>query len=131
MAAEGAAESAAAAALGGAIQPGYCVRVVPYQVKSGALSAFLEAHRAHHTPVVRRQPGFVSKLLLRSEEQPDRLVMVLTWRTAAQANAWRALPEHDASGRPVAELLVRSDATQSTPRGGYTVLDAIVGETGG
>ena len=118
-----AAEDAAA----GAVQPGYCVRVVPYQVKPGALAAFLAAHRIHHTPVVRRQSGFVSKLLLQSEEQPDRLVMVLTWQTAAQANAWRALPEHDASGHPIAEYLVRSDATQSTPRGGYTVLEATAG----
>ena len=114
----------------GVAQAGYCVRVVPYEVQPGAVEAFVAAHRTHHSPPVSRQPGFVSKLLLQSEEQPHRLVMLLTWETAAQADAWRNHPEHDSSGRPTAQHVVRSDATQSTPRGGYTVLDAISRESG-
>lgn len=103
---------------------GYCVRVVPSEVAEGQIEAWLQAHREHHTPAVRRQPGFISKILMQSEADPHRVVMLLTWRTTEEAQAWVAHPEHD-----VVSDRVRSFSSgkrvSAADRGGYRVLEAV------
>src|SRR5439155_21932144 len=107
---------------------GQCVRVVPSRLKPGALADWLAAHRREHTPTVRRQPGFVSKVLLQAEDDPDRVAMLPTWETSAQAIAWTKQAEHDEVSRPAGEYVVRDDPARGTlQQGGYRVLDMIVG----
>lgn len=103
---------------------GQCVRVVPVRVKEGALEEWLAAHRAVHTPAVRRQPGFVAKVLMQAEAQPEWVVMLLVWETSEQAIAWTRLPEHDVVSAAMHPFTVRNGAPASgAPRGGYRVLD--------
>jgi heme-degrading monooxygenase HmoA len=82
-------------------------------------------HREFHTPAVRRRPGFVSKVLLQAEAEPERLVMLLTWESGDHASAWVALPEHDEIGARFHDLTVRGDAVAAAPRGGYRVVEVI------
>jgi heme-degrading monooxygenase HmoA len=97
-------------------------------LKPGALADWLAAHRQYHTPAVRRQPGFVSKVLLQAEDDPERVAMLLTWETTAQAIAWTKQPEHDEVSRPSSEYVARDDAARGTlQRGGYRVLEATAG----
>ncbi|MGH2350069.1 MAG: antibiotic biosynthesis monooxygenase family protein [Chloroflexota bacterium] len=113
--------------MGVAVAPGQCVRIVPARVRPGMVDDYLAAHRVHHTPAVRRQPGFVAKLILQAEDDPERLVMVLIWETSDQALAWVRLPEHDAAGEPFRDLVVRGDASAAAARGGYRVVDLAIG----
>jgi heme-degrading monooxygenase HmoA len=110
---------------------GYCVRVVPGQVKPGALEGWVARHRERHTPAVRRQPGFVAKLLLQAEADQDRVAMLLVWQSSEQAAAWTRQPEHDAVSVPLREFVVSQaeapDAGAALGRGGYHVLDAVFG----
>jgi heme-degrading monooxygenase HmoA len=116
----------------GAAEAAQCVRVVPSRLKPGTLADWLAAHRRYHTPAVRRQPGFVSKVLLQAEDDPGHVAMLLTWETSAQAIAWTKQPEHDEVSRPASEYVVRDDPARGTlQRGGYRVLDAVAGPTVG
>ena len=56
------------------------------------------------TPQVRRQPGFVLKLLLQAEQDARAVAMLLVWRSSAAAVAWTRHPEHDAVGAPLREF---------------------------
>jgi heme-degrading monooxygenase HmoA len=107
---------------------GQCVRVVPSRLKPGTAGQWLAAHQRYHTPAVRRQPGFVSKVLLQAEDDPDRVAMLLTWETTEQALAWTKHPEHDTVSRPMGDFAIRDDASRGAlPRGGYRVLAMTVG----
>jgi heme-degrading monooxygenase HmoA len=108
-------------------QSGYCVRVVPAEVAAGHGDDWLAAHRQHHTPAVRRQPGFISKVIMQSEENPLRMVMLLTWRTAADAQAWVAKPEHDVTSARINEFSSRT-RIQGADRGGYRIVEAAIGQ---
>ena len=100
------------------------MRVVPAKLKPGMAQDWLAAHQRHHTPAVRRQPGFVSKVLMQAEDDPDRVAMLLVWETAEQAIAWTKQPEHDEVSRPMAEYAIRDDPGRNAlPRGGYRVLE--------
>ena len=103
-----------------AVSAGVCVRVVPFRAASGKVDEVLAYHREHHTPAVRRQPGFLAKWVLQSEDDPDCLVMLLVWRTSADALAWGETLEHHETGVRARGL---REGRSSAPRGGYRVLD--------
>ncbi len=106
-------------------EKGQCVRVVPSRIKEGALAGWLAAHAAHHTPAVRRQPGFVRKLLLQAEEDAREVAMLLVWRSSAEAVAWTQHPEHDAASAPLREFADTSGGrVTAMSRGGWTVLES-------
>ena len=108
------------------LDKGQCVRVVPSRVKEGALEGWLGAHSRHHTPAVRKQPGFVCKMLLRAEEDERQVAMLLVWESSAQAMAWTKDPEHDVVSAPMREFTDTSAGrANAMPRGGWTVLEAI------
>ena len=110
---------------------GQCVRVVPSRVKAGQVEAWVAAHRVHHTPVVRRQPGFVAKVLMQAETDPQCVAMLLVWESSEQALAWTKRPEHDTSSAPVGAFVDRSGGrVEAAPRGGYRILE-VVTERGG
>lgn len=109
------------------VRSGQCVRVVPSRAGSGQIEAFLEAHRTHHTAAVRRQPGFVSKVLLQAESEPHEIVMLLTWETPEQALAWVAHPLHDEASAAVREFADRGGAPASADRRAYRVVEAAIG----
>ena len=112
----------------GQVQPGGCVRVVPSRLRPGTVDQWLAAHREHHSPAVRQQPGFISKLLLQAEDDPDRVAMLLTWESSDQAIAWTKHPLHDEVSRPMSAFALRDDsARQALARGGYRVLDTVIG----
>ena len=107
---------------------GECLRLVPSRVQPGRLADWLTAHRTHHTPAVRRQPGFLAKLLLQAEDDPERVAMVLLWASADAAAAWVAHPEHDVVSARVGEQAAPDGAARAAaPRGGYRVLDVAAG----
>src|SRR5688572_19334248 len=108
------------------LDKGQCVRVVPSRIKAGALERWLATHEKHHTPAVRRQPGFVSKLLLQAEEDEQHVAMLLVWQSSVQATDWTSHPEHDVVSAPLREFADTSAGRVSAmPRGGWTVLEAI------
>jgi heme-degrading monooxygenase HmoA len=106
---------------------GGCVRVVPSTLKDGAADEWLAAHKEYHSPAVRRQPGFVAKVLLQAESDPNQVAMLLVWRSTEDGLTWTKHPEHDAVGAPISPF-TRRDAGPQTglPRGGYRVLDAVL-----
>ena len=109
-----------------ALEKGQCVRVVPSRVKEGALDGWLGAHARHHTPAVRRQPGFVCKLLLQAEEDERHVAMLLVWQSSAQAVAWTKNPEHDVVSAPMHEFTdTGAGRVTAMSRGGWTILEAI------
>ena len=106
------------------LETGQCLRVVPSRIKAGALEGWRAAHGQHHTPAVRKQPGFVGKVLLRSEEDATHVAMLLVWESSAQAVAWTRHPEHDAAGAPLREFADASgERVTAMPRGGWTVVE--------
>ena len=108
------------------LEKGQCVRVVPSRVKEGALEAWRAAHAEHHSPAVRRQPGFVRKVLLQAEEDERNVAMLLVWESTAQAVGWTKHPEHDVVSAPLGEFADRSGGrVTAMPRGGWTVLEVI------
>jgi heme-degrading monooxygenase HmoA len=111
------------------LESGQCVRVVPSRIKEGALEGWRAAHGRHHSPAVRRQPGFVCKLLLRSEEDATHVAMLLVWESSAQAVAWTRHPEHDAAGAPLREFAAPNGGrVTAMPRGGWTVVEVTLPE---
>jgi heme-degrading monooxygenase HmoA len=109
------------------LEAGQCVRVVPSRIKAGALEGWRAAHGQHHTPAVRRQPGFVCKVLLRSEEDATQVAMLLVWESSVQAVAWTKHPEHDAAGEPLREFTDPGGGrVTAMPRGGWIVVEATV-----
>ena len=108
------------------LEKGQCVRVVPSRVKEGALEAWLAAHERHHTPAVRRQPGFVRKVLLQAEEDERNVAMLLVWETSKQATDWTSHPEHDVVSAPLGDYADRTGGrVTAMPRGGWTVLAVV------
>jgi heme-degrading monooxygenase HmoA len=106
--------------------PGQCLRVVPSRLAPGALEGWLKAHREIHSPGVQQQPGFILKLLLQSESDPEQVAMLLLWETAEQAVAWTKLPLHDEVSAPMRPFTMREGGPQTAlPRGGYRLLDAV------
>ncbi len=106
---------------------GGCLRVVPSTVNDGALEDWLTAHKTHHSPKVRAQPGFIAKVLMQAEADPNQVAMLLLWRSSEQAVAWTKHPDHDSSGEPLRPFARREGGPQTAlPRGGYKVLDAIL-----
>jgi heme-degrading monooxygenase HmoA len=77
---------------------------------------------------VRRQPGFVCKVLLRAEEDAGQVAMLLVWESSAEAVAWTRHPDHDAAGEPLRELANPSGGrVTAMPRGGWTVVEVVRG----
>ena len=108
------------------LEMGQCVRVVPSRIKAGALEGWLATHEKHHTPAVRRQPGFVCKLLLQAEEDEQHVAMLLVWQSSVQATDWTSHPEHEEVSAPLREFADTSAGRiNAMPRGGWTVLEAI------
>jgi heme-degrading monooxygenase HmoA len=108
------------------VDMGQCVRVVPSRIKDGALEGWLRAHETHHTPAVRRQPGFVAKLLLRAEDDEQHVAMLLIWQSSKQATDWTAHPEHDVVSAPMREFADTSGGrVAAMPRGGWTVMEVV------
>ena len=108
------------------LEKGQCVRVVPSRIKAGALEGWLAAHATHHTPAVRKQPGFVRKVLLQAEEDEQQVAMLLVWQSTAQAVGWTKDPEHDVVSAPMGEFTDRSGGrVTGMPRGGWTILEVI------
>jgi len=106
------------------VAPGQCVRVVPSKLAEGALDGWLAAHQQHHSPAVRQQPGFIAKVLLQSETDPNQVAMLLLWQTTEQAVAWTKLPLHDEVSAPMRPFAVREGGPQTgLPRGGYRLLE--------
>jgi hypothetical protein len=106
---------------------GGCVRVVPSALADDAADEWLAAHRMHHSPAVRRQPGFIAKVLLQAENDPNQVAMLLIWRSTEDALNWTKHPEHDVVSAPMRPFTRRDDGPQTgLPRGGYRVLDAAV-----
>lgn len=109
-----------------AIGKGQCVRVVPARIKEGALDGWLATHAKHHTPAVRRQPGFVAKALLQAEEDKQSVAMLLVWDTSKQSTDWTAHPEHDVVSAPLREFADTSGGrVAAMARGGWTVLELV------
>jgi len=105
---------------------GQCVRVVPSRIKRGVLEEWLDAHEQHHTPAVRKQSGFVCKMLLQAEDDEQDVAMLLVWQSSAQAVAWTKDPEHDVVSAPMRPFGDTSTGRQTgMPRGGWTVLESI------
>src|SRR5688500_3670748 len=90
------------------IEKEQCVRVVPSRNKEGALEGWLGAHAQHHSPAVRRQPGFVKKVLLQAEEDGQHVAMLLVWESTERAMGWTKDPEHDVVSAPMGEFSDRS-----------------------
>jgi heme-degrading monooxygenase HmoA len=108
--------------------PGQCLRLVPSRVQPGRLEDWLAAHRSQHTPEVRRQPGFVAKMLLQAEADSEQVAMVLLWASAEPAAAWVRHPRHDVVSARVSEFASPDpEGRAAAPRGGYRVLDAVTG----
>src|SRR5687768_6438541 len=108
------------------IKKGQCVRVVPSRIKEGALEGWLGAHAQHHSPAVRRQPGFVRKVLMQAEEDGQQVAMLLVWESTEQAVGWTKDPEHDVVSAPMGEFADRSQGrVGAMPRGGWTVLAVV------
>jgi len=108
------------------IKAGQCVRVVPSRIKEGALEGWLGAHAKHHSPAVRRQPGFVRKVLVQAEEDEQNVAMLLVWESSGQAVAWTKHPEHDTVGMGLREFADASGGrVTAMARGGWTVLDIV------
>jgi heme-degrading monooxygenase HmoA len=108
--------------------PGQCLRLVPSRVRPGRLEDWLAAHRSQHTPEVRRQAGFVAKVLLQAEGDPEQVAMVLLWESAEPAAAWVRHPLHDVVSARVSEFASPDrEGRAAAPRGGYRVLDAVTG----
>jgi hypothetical protein len=105
---------------------GQCVRVVPSRIKAGVVKAWLAAHEAHHTPAVRRQPGFVCKMLLQSEQDAQDVAMLLVWQESKQATDWTSHPEHDVVGEPLRPFGDTSGGrVNAMTRGGWKVLATV------
>jgi hypothetical protein len=87
------------------------------------LEDWLAAHEQHHTPAVRRQPGFVAKALLQAEDDKQNVAMLLVWETSKQSTDWTAHPEHDVVSAPLRPFGDTSGGRVSAmPRGGWTLL---------
>ena len=106
---------------------GHCVRVIPTTVVAGGEAEFFRLHAERHTPAVRRQPGFISKLVLQSDDDPACTLTLLTWETPEQALAWVRLPEHDQIGDGIRHLRAVGAPAGAAPRGGYHVVEAVYG----
>ena len=108
------------------VEKGQCVRVVPSRIKAGAAREWLAAHEKHHSAAVRRQPGFVKKLLLQAEEDEGSVAMLLVWGSSEEAVAWTKHPEHDSVGEPLREFAdTAGGRVTAMPRGGWTVLAVV------
>lgn len=107
-------------------QKGQCLRIVPSRLADGALQSWLAAHREQHTPEVRRQPGFVAKALIQSEENPDIVAMLLLWQTSEQADHWRRHPQHDVVSAPLRPFTVQGQPRATLGHGGYRLLEDII-----
>ena len=108
------------------LKMGQCVRVVPSRIKEGALTGWLAAHAEHHTPAVRRQPGFVSKMLLQAQDDEQQVAMLLVWQSSGQAVAWTKDPQHDLVSAPMQAFADRTGGrVTAMPRGGWTVLEVV------
>jgi heme-degrading monooxygenase HmoA len=108
------------------LEKGQCVRVVPSRIKAGALEGWLAKHERHHSAAVRRQPGFVRKVLLQAEEDEQAVAMLLVWGSSEQAVAWTRHPEHDSVGEPLREFAdTAGGRVTAMQRGGWTVLTVV------
>jgi heme-degrading monooxygenase HmoA len=108
------------------LEMGQCVRVVPSRVKQGGLEGWLRVHGEQHTPAVRRQPGFVCKLLLQAEDDEQHVAMLLVWQSSVQATDWTSHPEHDVVSAPLREFADTSAGrVTAMPRGGWTILEMV------
>lgn len=108
---------------------GHCVRVIPANVVAGGEAEFFRMHAETHTPAVRRQPGFISKLVMQSDDDPTCTLTLLTWETPEQAVAWVRQPEHDEIGQGMRHLRppTPAEVLRGAPRGGYHVVEAVYG----
>jgi heme-degrading monooxygenase HmoA len=72
--------------------------------------AYLELRRQHVDPGMASASGFVRRVLLRSQEAKDELVLIVYWQSKEQATTYRQSRIHDnlrdkttklISGRPI------------------------------
>jgi len=108
--------------MGNGASVGHYVYVISLVAKPGTIDRMLAALHAHHTPAVQQQPGFVAKVVMQSEAEPDRLMMLLEWATFDYHLAWSQHPEHETVLGHLREFMVRSDAANTTPRGVYRIV---------
>jgi len=71
-------------------------RHVTFRLHPGKAEDFAEFFRAEYGPAMARQPGFYGAELLEPQEIPDTLVLLLRFRDADAALAWRESAEHKA-----------------------------------
>jgi heme-degrading monooxygenase HmoA len=58
-------------------------------------AAYLELRRAHIDPGMASAPGFARRTLLRSQDAPDELLLVVYWKSKGHAVAYRKSRIHD------------------------------------
>lgn len=66
---------------------------------------YIDWRREVLDPILVCQPGFISYLLLRLEDREHTYLLILRWRTRADAEAWRESEEH-AKLRPQAKSIL-------------------------
>ena len=70
------------------------VRQVKLKVAAERQEEFTTFWRTEYREAMSRQPGFVAARLFRVAEGGDELQMMLEFASEAEAEAWRASPEH-------------------------------------
>lgn len=69
-------------------------RLVTFHLHPGKAQEFEEFFRSQYGPAMARQPGFAGAELLAPQETPDTLVLLLRFKDAEAAQAWRESAEH-------------------------------------
>jgi heme-degrading monooxygenase HmoA len=99
-------------------------RHVTFHLHPGKAQEFEEFFRLQYGPAMARQPGFGGAELLAPHEIPDTLVLVLRFKDAEAAQAWRDSAEHRGLSPALKAMYRESDvrvhqvlACQSAPVG--------------
>jgi heme-degrading monooxygenase HmoA len=78
--------------------------VTDVQLRDGAAAKW-DAVVRDRMAAAQERPGWVSALLLRSADEPNRRVIVGTWRSRADWEAWHRDPRFVASRRQLDDLV--------------------------
>lgn len=71
-------------------------RHVEFNVLPGKEQAFSDLFIREYRPAMATMPGFVRAELLRPQDDPTKLTMLIRFEAVEQAAAWRTSPEHQA-----------------------------------
>lgn len=71
-------------------------RHVEFNVLPGREQAFSDLFIREYRPAMTTMPGFVRVELLRAQDDPSKLMMLIRFESVEQAAAWRTSPEHQA-----------------------------------